>query len=75
MAVTNTPLATSLRPQVQIGTDDGGKPLYRIRSYSRVKPESIDEDIYEVASALGELQIHPVSAISRLDENDLSEDA
>lgn len=73
MAVVNTPLVSSLRLQVQTGTDDGGKPVYRVRSYSRVKPEAADQDVYDVAQALGELQVHPVNAISRVNENDLSE--
>jgi len=73
MAVVNTPLATSLRLQVQTGTDAGGSPLYRVRSYSRVKPDAADQDVYDIAQALGSLQVHPVNAISRVNESDLSE--
>ncbi|MBC7324301.1 MAG: DUF1659 domain-containing protein [Moorella sp. (in: Bacteria)] len=72
MAVINTPLATTLRLQVQTGTGADGKPLYRVRSYSRVKPSASDQDVYDVAQAIGSLQVHPVNAVSRVDENDLS---
>lgn len=73
MAVVNTPLATSLRLQVQTGTDAGGNPIYRVRSYSRIKPDAADQDVYDIAQALGSLQVHPVNAISRVNESDLSE--
>ncbi len=72
MPVVSSPLATSLRLQVQTGTDVDGKPVYRMRSYSRVKPAAADQDAYDVAQALGSLQVHPINAISRVNENDLS---
>ncbi|CEP68839.1 Protein of unknown function DUF1659 [Moorella glycerini] len=72
MAVISTPLATTLRLQVQTGTDATGQPVYRVRSYSRVKPSASDQDVYDVAQAIGSLQVHPVNAVSRVNENDLS---
>ncbi|WP_258359871.1 DUF1659 domain-containing protein [Moorella sulfitireducens (nom. illeg.)] len=72
MPVISTPLATTLRLQVQVGTDAGGQPVYRVRSYNRVKPAAADQDVYDVAQALGSLQVYPVNAVSRLNENDLS---
>ncbi|WP_256369534.1 N-acetylmuramoyl-L-alanine amidase [Moorella sp. E306M] len=38
-------MATSFRIQVQMGTDTNGQPVYRKRSYSRVKPAAADLDI------------------------------
>ncbi|NLW07150.1 MAG: DUF1659 domain-containing protein [Clostridia bacterium] len=73
MPVVSTPLASTLRLQVQTGTDSEGKPVYRLRSFSRVKPEASDQDVYDVAVALGNLQVHPVNAISRVNESDLSQ--
>ncbi|WP_258359429.1 DUF1659 domain-containing protein [Moorella sulfitireducens (nom. illeg.)] len=72
MAVISTPLATSFRIQVQTGTDTNGQPVYRLRSYSRVKPAATDQDVFDVAQAIGTLQVNPVIAISRLNENDLA---
>ncbi|WP_406678042.1 DUF1659 domain-containing protein [Moorella sp. ACPs] len=72
MAVISTPLATTLRLQVQTGTGANGQPVYRVRSYSRVKPSASDQDVYDVAQAIGSLQVHPVNAVSRVNENDLS---
>ena len=73
MPVVSTPLASTLRLQVQTGTDSEGNPVYRLRSFSRVKPEASDQDVYDVAVALGNLQVHPVNAISRVNESDLSQ--
>lgn len=72
MPIVNTPMATSLRLEVQTGTDANGKPVYRVRSYNRVKPAASDQDVLDVAQALGSLQIYPVSTVSRVNENDLS---
>lgn len=74
MAVINTPLSTVLRLQVQAGTDAAGNPLYRVRSFSRVKPSAGDQDVYDIAQVLGSMQVHPVNAISRVNENELSEE-
>ncbi|MEW8959503.1 MAG: DUF1659 domain-containing protein [Moorella sp. (in: firmicutes)] len=72
MPVVSTPLASTLRFQVQVGTDANGQPVYRTRSYSRVKPGAADQDVFDVAQTLGGLQVHPVIAVSRVNENDLS---
>lgn len=72
MTVINTPLASSLRFRIQTGTNANGQPIYRVRTYNRVKPEATDQDVYDVAQALGGLQVYPVTAISRVNEGDLS---
>jgi len=73
MAVVSTPLSSILRIQVQTGSDGSGNPVYRIRSYNRVKAAAADQDVYDIAQALGSLQVHPVNAVSRINENDLSD--
>lgn len=75
MPVVNTPVASSLQLRVQTGTDASGQPLYRVRTYNRVKPAATDQDVYDVAQSLGGLQVHPVSTISRINEGDLSASA
>ncbi|OIQ10398.1 DUF1659 domain-containing protein [Neomoorella thermoacetica] len=72
MPVVSTPLATALQLRLQTGTDAAGQPVYRVRSYSRVKPAAADQDVYDVAQAIGGLQVYPVTAISRVNENDLA---
>lgn len=72
MPVVNTPVASTFRLEVQTGTDASGQPVYRVRSYGRVKPAATDQDVMDVAQAIGGLQIYPVNAVSRVDEADLS---
>ncbi|MDK2821761.1 MAG: hypothetical protein PWP31_1726 [Clostridia bacterium] len=75
MAVVNTPLSSSLRLEVQTGTDTDGKPIYRVRSFNHVKPSATDQDVFDVAQSLSSLQVHPLNAVSRVNENDLSNQA
>jgi hypothetical protein len=72
MAVVVTPVSTTLRLQVQTATNAEGEPVYRLRTFNRVKPEAADQDVYDVARALAGLQIYPVVAISRVNENNLN---
>ncbi|SMC00036.1 Protein of unknown function [Thermanaeromonas toyohensis ToBE] len=75
MAVVVTPVECSLRLTLQVGTGDGGEPIYRARTYNRVKPGASDQDIFDVAQALARLQVHPVATITRVNENNLSSGA
>jgi hypothetical protein len=74
MAVVATPVQSSLRLVVQAGTDTNGNPVYRNRSYSRVKPGAPDADVYDVANVLAGLQAHPLHGIQRLATNELVEE-
>ncbi|BCV20221.1 DUF1659 domain-containing protein [Moorella sp. Hama-1] len=62
MPVVNTPVGSSFQLRVQMGTDANGQLLYRTRAYSRVKPEAAYQNVYDVAQAIGGLQVHPVKA-------------
>jgi len=75
MAVVVTPQESSLRLTLQVGTGDGGEPVYRVRTYNRVKPQASDQNVFDVAQALARLQVHPVAAITRVNENNLSSGA
>ncbi|MGB9860131.1 MAG: DUF1659 domain-containing protein [Moorellaceae bacterium] len=71
MAVRSIPVSSTLRLQVQTGTGADGEPVYRLRSFTRVKPEAADEDVYEVGRTLASLQMYPVAAIVRVNESHL----
>jgi len=71
MAVIKQPEGSTLRLMVQTGVDDRGEPVIRTRSYSRLKPLAADQDVYDVAQAMGGLQRHPLTAVARVDENSL----
>lgn len=71
MAVTNLPESSSLRIMVQTGTDAGGSPIVRARTFNRIKPAALDSDLYDIAAALSILQSYPLDSIQRVDEGNL----
>ncbi|NLI70876.1 MAG: DUF1659 domain-containing protein [Firmicutes bacterium] len=74
MAV-NTELASTRLQMVLIhGYDDGGKPILRTRTYSNVKTDADNEDIYNVAQNFSALQIHDLDKVIRVDESKLFEE-
>jgi len=73
MAVVATPLNSSLRIIVETGFDSEGKPIYKTRSYNNVKTAASDEDVMSVANQLADIQSHPVFAIRRIVETELTE--
>jgi hypothetical protein len=73
MAVVSTPQGSTLRLRVQTGEDGSGNPVYRNRSYNKVKSAATDQDVFEVALALSGLQAHTLVRVIRLDEEDLAE--
>ncbi|UNC90762.1 DUF1659 domain-containing protein [Candidatus Contubernalis alkaliaceticus] len=56
--------------RLQVGTVES--PAYRTRTYSNVKHDSSDQDVYDVAFALGNLQQYDVDSIIRINENQLT---
>lgn len=64
---------TRLKLELLTGMD-GDKPLIKSKTYSRVKPNTLDEDLYEVGQAIAELQVLPIHKIKRLEEIDLVEE-
>ena len=65
MAVTNNALTTSMSLKVQTGVNISGLPVYKMVSYSSIKPDALDADVYAVGAALAALQSNPVAAINR----------
>jgi len=65
MALTVVPLGDQIRIRVQVGVDAQGNPIYRFRTISNVKHTASDQDFYDVANALANLQKHAVEGIYR----------
>jgi len=67
MAIVAIPSGDRLQLRVQVGTDpQTGNPIYRNRSWSRVKPGVSDENLYEFAAKLGALGAEELESISRI---------
>lgn len=73
MPVVSTIVDSRLQLRLQTGEDTQGNPIVRTKTYSRVKPAALDEDVYAVAKALAGLQINPLVEVKRVNEKDLSE--
>lgn len=73
MAVINIPSPSRLQIRLLLGIEEG-KEIFRLRTFGNVKPAATDEDLMDVAQALGSLQIYDVDAVRRVDQADLVEE-
>lgn len=70
MAVQKVPQESNIAIKVQKGISATGSPVYVTRNYP-CKPATTDQDIFDVAVALGGLQKYAVSTIQRIDTADM----
>jgi hypothetical protein len=73
MPVNVTLDASRLRISYSLGLGENGREQIRTKTYSNIKPTALDEDVYEVASALSGLQINPVVNVGRVDEKKITQ--
>ncbi len=71
MAVTKVSTNSALKLELQTGVDDGGSPVYRTRSLNNVKATAADQDIFDVAAALADLQEYTLTGVGRQDNASL----
>ncbi|HHV38342.1 MAG TPA: DUF1659 domain-containing protein [Tepidimicrobium sp.] len=65
----------SVRLKLELdGGMDGNRQIIKSKTYSRIKPDAEDEDLYEVAASLVGLQTLPLSKVKRLEEIHLLEE-
>lgn len=67
MAVNKVPTSSVLRLELNVGVDVGGNPVYRSKNLNNVKPAAADQDLFEVAAAIADLQGYTLNGISRVD--------
>ena len=71
MAVEARPLNSTLQLTYDLGTDGDGKKLVRRRSYSNVKIDAAEQDLFDVAAAIAGLQSYPIEQIQVTDRKHL----
>jgi hypothetical protein len=71
MAVVSTPMDSVFVAQYQTGLSGTGSPITRQKSFTGIKTSAVDQDIYDVASALFGLLEYPLVAVRRDDRFDL----
>jgi hypothetical protein len=74
MAVVSNPYDTRLTLVFYVGDDDEGNPIERSKSFSGVKPEASNEDLFAVAQGLASLQTYPLVETERTDRATLTDD-
>lgn len=64
----------SVKLQIRyLGQVVNGRQTYITKTYSKVKPEASDQDIYDVAGVLAGLQTNAVYSISKAEDSELIE--
>lgn len=71
MAVTKTPVNSTIRLSLVTGLDTQGGPILKQTNLSNVKSNAADQDLFDVANALVSLQEYALEGIKRLDTADL----
>ena len=71
---TKIPYNSRLSLIFQTGTDPtSGAPILKTKSYTNVKHDATDDDVYDVANAIANLQKYPLYEIQRTDKGKLTE--
>lgn len=73
MAVVSTALESKVQLAVQTGVDSQGEPILKNRSYSRIKADAPDENVYQFANLIAGLQKHPLYGVERINQIKLEE--
>lgn len=55
-----------------VGFTEGGKPVYKGKTYNNVKEDATHQDVYEVALALGDLGEHEIFRVERHESGSLN---
>jgi len=74
MAVLATPSETVMVLEVQVGETPEGSPILSTRSYPSVKSEILDQDLFEVATAMQALSEDPLISVRRDNRIDLTDE-
>ena len=72
MAVSETKNASSLKLKFDCGMNDDGKTVIKSRTYSNVKADATSQDVFDIARALVDLQIHDNMEILKQDNTVLN---
>ena len=72
MAVSETKNASSLKLKFDCGMNDDGKTVIKSRTYSNVKAGAAYQDVFDIAKALVDLQIHDNMEILKQDNTVLN---
>lgn len=72
MAVGSTKIDTDLVIVVNVGVDEDGNEILKNKRFSKIKTNAADQDVYDVAIAIGNLLDGTLSDVKRVDSNMLA---
>lgn len=73
MAVVSVKNLSTLKLKFDCGLNNLGKVIIKTKSLSNVKPEASDDDLFQVAKALSDLQEHTLFDVIVVDSTTISE--
>ena len=73
MAVKVTPIKSDLTIRVISGLDGDGNDVLQTKSFSKVKVDAADQDVFDVANAITEVLLSPVFDMKRVNAELLEE--
>ena len=71
MAVTSQSKSTKFKIVYSLGQDEKGKEIKKTKTYSKLKHDASNEDVYAVASSLIGLQSNTALEVAKLNESEL----
>lgn len=71
LVITKNP--SGLKMRFDCGKNEDGKTIVKSKTYSNVKAASSNEDVYEVATAIANLQEHTLMDVFKVDNTSISE--
>lgn len=63
--INSTNVKSTLAIRYLAGQDEKGKDVFRVQRLQKVKPSATDEDVFAVATALGNLLENPSVEVTR----------
>jgi hypothetical protein len=68
MAVESTVLSSKMVLKLNNGADENGNPIVRSKTYSNMNNDAVDQEVYDVAEAIADLQINPLEGVHKIQE-------
>jgi hypothetical protein len=73
MALTVNVVDSALRLKFETGVDIDGNSIQKTRSYNNIKTDALDQDIYDSAQIISNLQEHTLLSVGKVVESELIE--
>ena len=73
MAVTAVKNPSGLKMKFNCGKDDKGNTIRKTKTYSNLRPDASDQDVYDVGVMISSLQEHVLIEIAKVDNTSIAQ--